>query len=111
MLNIHTGTDDHGKDFNTIKKVKKFVGVIKEIDKNNYVEIAFSGIVHREDRDRKDKIGGTNKKLESYCASARTESINNDNIDCSCLSRSKLHLNCKCSLISKIRSKLIFRVR
>ena len=51
MLVIHTGTNDHGEDVNTIKKVKMLASVIKEIDKENDVEIAFSGIVHREDRD------------------------------------------------------------
>ena len=33
MLIIHTGTNDHGEDHSAIRKVKKFVSVIKEIVK------------------------------------------------------------------------------
>ena len=34
-----------------LKNVKKLESMIREIDKENNVEIAFSGIVHREDCD------------------------------------------------------------
>ena len=71
--------------------------MIKEIDKENDVEIDFSGIVHQEDRDYKDMIDDTNKKMKSYCASVRIGLISNANIDSSCVNRSKLHLIRKCS--------------
>ena len=50
-----------------MKKVKKLVSVIKEIDKENDFEIAFSDIVHREDRGCTGMIDDTNKKLKCYC--------------------------------------------
>ena len=88
VLIIHIGRNDNGEDLNTIKKVKKLVTVIKEIDKGNDIEIAFSGIIHREDLlDTKEMIDDTNKKLKSYCASLGIGFINNANIDGSCLSR------------------------
>ena len=71
--------------------------MIKEIDKENDVEIDFSGIVHQEDRDYKDMIDDTNKKMKSYCASVGIGLINNANFDSSCVNRSKLHLIRKCS--------------
>ena len=64
---------------------KKLKSVIKDIDKENNVKIAFSGIVHREDRDCKNMTDDTNKKLKSYCASIGIGFINNVNIDGSCL--------------------------
>ena len=51
--------------------------MIKEIDKENYTETVFSGIVHREDRDCSDTIDDTIKKLKSYCASVEIGFINN----------------------------------
>lgn len=44
-----------------MKNVPKLVCEIKEINKENYVEIVFLEIIHREDRDRKDMIDDTNK--------------------------------------------------
>ena len=41
--------------------------MIKEIDKENYFEIAFSDIAHQEDRDCTGVIYDTIKKLKSYC--------------------------------------------
>ena len=76
--------------------------MIKEIDKENDVEIAFAGMVHREGHDCKDMIDDTNKKLKSYCPSIGRRFINNANIDDSCFNRSKLHLNRKgSSLLAK----------
>ena len=83
MLIVHTGTNDHEEDLNT-KKVKKLVNEMKKIDKENDIEIPFSGIVHREDRVCKDVIDDTNNKLKSYCASVGRGFINNDNFDGSC---------------------------
>ena len=36
--------------------------VIKEIDKENHFEIAFSGIAHQKDRNQKDMIDDIKKK-------------------------------------------------
>ena len=49
MLVIHTGRNDLPNDMNTIKKLKTVVQSIREIDVNQEIKIAFSGIINRED--------------------------------------------------------------
>ena len=94
---VHTGTNDLQDNCNIVKKAKKLVSALKEVDKDNSIKIAFSGIISREDEDEdfKDKIMDVNNKLKNYCNSAGMDFINNLNIDGSCLSRGKLHLNRK----------------
>ena len=74
----------------------------KEIDKENGVKIAFSGIIHRKDCDCKDMIDNTKKKkkkkIENYCAFVTIASIRTEMpmpID-----RNRLHFNCKGSSVS-----------
>ena len=55
--------------------------MIKEIDKENYFEIAFSDIAHQEDRDCTGVIYDTIKKLKSYSTFVGIGFINNANID------------------------------
>ena len=74
-----------------MKKAKKLVSAVKEVNKDNFVKIAFSSIINREDDDFKDKIN----KLKTYCNSAGMVFIDNANIDGSCLNRRKLYLNRK----------------
>ena len=53
---IHTGTNDLQNNCNIVKKAKKLVSAVKEVDKDNSIKIAFSSIINREDEDFKDKI-------------------------------------------------------
>ena len=46
---IQTGTNDLQNNCNIVKKAKKLVSAVKEVDKYNSVKIAFSSIIHRED--------------------------------------------------------------
>ena len=92
---VHTGTNDLQNNCNIVKKAKKLVSALKEVDKDNSIKIAFSSIISREDEDFKDKIMDVNNKLKNYCNSAGMDFINNLNIDGSCLSRGKLDLNRK----------------
>ena len=78
-----------------MKKAKKLVSAVKEVDKDNSIKIAFSSTINREDEDFKDKINDINNKLKNYCKSAGMDFIDNSNIDGSCLNRGKLHLNKK----------------
>ena len=50
---------------------------------------------HRDDQDFKEEIKEINRKLENLCRGKGIKLINNNNnnIDGSCLNRSKLHLN------------------
>ena len=93
MIIIHTGTNDIQNKVNTLQKVRKVITTIKEIDVNNEVQIAFSGVIHRDDQDFEEEIKEINRKLENLCKGKGIKFINNNNIDGSCLNRSKLHLN------------------
>ena len=92
MIIIHTGTNDIQNKVNTLQKVRKVITTIKEIDVNNEIQIAFSSVIHRDDQDFEEEIKEINRKLENLCKGKRIKFINN-NIDGSCLNRSKLHLN------------------
>ena len=93
MIIIHTGTNDIQNKVNTLQKVRKVITTIKEIDVNNEVQIAFSGVIHRDDEDFEEKIKEINRKLENLCKGKGIKFISNNNIDSSCLNRNKLHLN------------------
>ena len=67
---IHTGTDDLQNNCNIVKKAKKLVSTVREVDKDNSVKIAFSSMINREDEDFKGKINNVNNKLKNNCNSA-----------------------------------------
>ena len=92
IVGIQTDTNDLQTNCNIVKKAKKLVSAVKEVDKDHSVKTAFSSIINREDEDLKDKINDVNNKLNNYCNSAGMDFIDNSNIDRSCLNRSKLHL-------------------
>ena len=92
---IHTGTNDLENNCNIVKKEKKVVNTVKEVDKDNSVKIAFSSTINREVENFKDKINDDNNKIENYCNSAGMDFIDNSNIEGFCLNRGKLYLNRK----------------
>ena len=90
MTIIHTGTNYIQNKVNTLHKVRKVIIIIKEIDVNNEIQIAFSSVIHRDNQDFEEEI---NRKLDNLCQGKGIKLINNNNIDASCLNRSKLYLN------------------
>ena len=64
---IHTGTNDLQNICNIVKKAKKLVIAVKQVDKDNSVKITFSSIINRADEEFKDKINDVNNKLKNYC--------------------------------------------
>ena len=62
---IHTVTNDLQNNYNIVKKARKLVSAVKEIDKDSSVKVAFSSIMNREDDDFKDKINDVNNKLKN----------------------------------------------
>ena len=91
-LIIHVGTNDLTKGVNTMKKVRKCVKVIRELDNTENIQIGFSTIIQRCDNDFSNEIKETNIKLKNYCLGKGFIFADNDNIDESCLNNSKLHL-------------------
>ena len=64
---IHTGTNDSQNNWNIVKKTKKLVSAIKEVDKDHSVKIAIFSIINRDDEDFKDKISDVNNELKNNC--------------------------------------------
>ena len=48
MIIIHIGTNDIQNKVNMLQKVRKVITTNKENDVNSEVQIAFSGVIHRE---------------------------------------------------------------
>ena len=94
MIIIYTGTNDIQNEINILQKVRKVITTNKEIDINNEIKIAFSSVIHRDDQDFEEETKEINRKLENLCKGKGIKFINNNNnIDGSCLNRSKLYLN------------------
>ena len=93
MIIIHTGTNDIQNKVNTLQKVRKVITTIKETDVNNEIQTAFLGVIHRDDQDFEEEIKEINRKMENLCKGKGIKFINNNNIEGSCLNRSKLQLN------------------
>ena len=62
---IHIGTNDLENNRNFVKKTKKLVSAVKEVDQDHSLKIAFSSIINREDDDFKDKVNDVNNKLKT----------------------------------------------
>ena len=78
-----------------MKKVRKCEEVIRKIDNTENIQIGFSSIIQRADKDFGNEIKETNIKLKNYCSGKGFIFVDNDNINESCLNNSKLHLNKK----------------
>ena len=89
---IHTGTNDLQNNCNIVKKAKKLVSAVKEVDKDNSIKIAFSSIINREDEDFKDNINDVNNKLKKTSAIQQVWILLAIQI---LMDRGKLHLNRK----------------
>ena len=66
-LIIHVGTNDLIKGVNTMKKVRKCLKVIRELDNTENIQIGFSSIIERTDKDFSNEVIETNIKLKNYC--------------------------------------------
>ena len=77
----NTGTNDIQNKVKTFQKVRKAITTIKEIDVNNEVKIAFSGVIHRDDQAFQEEMKEINRKLENLCKGKGIKLINNNNIE------------------------------
>ena len=77
---------------NTTSRVRKVVAAVKEIDIKGKIKLGFSGIIAGGDINKEDDIVSTNNRLKKYCEG---NEFFIDNIDASCLNKSKFHLNRK----------------
>ena len=79
-LIIHTGTNDLTNGVNTMKKVRKLVKVVREIDESEKIEIGFSNVIYLKGKDLEDERNEVNVKLKKYCEGKGFVFIENDNI-------------------------------
>ena len=73
-----------------MSRVRKLVPVVK-----GKIKLGFSSIFARGDINKEENIVSTNNRLEKYCKGNEFFFVDNNNIDTSCLSKTKLHLNRK----------------
>ena len=65
-LIIHTGSNDLTSGVNTMKKVRKLVQVIREIDDSEEIKIGISSPIYRKDEDLENERNEINMKLKKY---------------------------------------------
>ena len=68
---------------------------IRELDNSGNIQIGFSSIMYRSDKRFSKEISELNVKLKKYCLGRGFIYIDNNNVNESCLNKSKLHLNKK----------------
>ena len=62
VLVFYTGTNDLANGVNTMKEVRQLVKCAKELDKEEKVQIGFSSVINRSDRNLEKKIVDLNLK-------------------------------------------------
>ena len=95
FLVIHTGTNDLTNSVNTMKEIRKLVKCVRDLDIDKKVNIGFSSVISRSDRNLGPEIGDLKLKLKHYCEDNNILFVDNINVEESCLNNSKLHLNHK----------------
>ena len=95
ILVSHTGTNNLTNGVNTMKEIRKIVKCVRGLDKDKKVNIGFSSVISRSARNLGQGIRDLNLKLKGYCEGNNFLFVDNVNIEESCLSNSKLHLNHK----------------
>ena len=83
------GTNDFTKGINAMKNVRKCVEAIRDLDNSENIQIGFSKIMHRSDKDISKEISELNVKLKKYSLGRGFVYIDNDSINESCLNNSK----------------------
>ena len=94
-LIFHTGTSELTNGVNTMKKIRKLVKVVREIDESEEIKIGFSSVIYRQDKDVDDERKELNSKLKKYCEGKGFAFIENTNVNETGQNNSKLHLNKK----------------
>ena len=64
---IHTGKNDLTNGVNTMKEIRKLVKCVRDLDKGKKIDIGFSSVISRFDRNLGQEIRDLNLKLKRYC--------------------------------------------
>ena len=94
LIIIHGGTNDLSKNIKTIDNYKMMHDYVKLHSPST--KVAISALTTRKDKHGMDKkVKESNSRLKRFAVKNDIDYISNDNIDDSCLSPKKLHLNKK----------------
>lgn len=93
ILITHVGTNDITKNIDTVKYLNEVIAFVKANSPST--EIILSNICKREDRNVEKERKHINDGIRNLARKYGLRSIDNNNIDSSCLSKKKLHLNRK----------------
>ena len=77
------------------ERMRKLVKYVRDLDKDNKVNIGFSSVISRSDKNLGQKKRDLNLKLKRYCEGNSLLFVDNVNVEGICLNNSKLHLNHK----------------
>ena len=66
FLVIHTRTNDLTNDVTTMKEIRKIVKCVRDLDKDKKVNIGFSSVISKSDRNLDQEIRDLNLKLKRY---------------------------------------------
>ena len=78
-----------------MSKVRKIVSSIQEVDSTRNIQLSFSSISRRADKDYSKEITDINTRLKRYCIGKGLIFVDDSSIDESCLNNSKLYLSKK----------------
>ena len=94
IIIVHAGTNDITNNTKSFENYKKITDTIKSKLPN--CKYAISNVVMRKDKpDIEKKVIEFNSRLSKFCSKNKIDIIENENLDGSCLSFKKLHLNKK----------------
>lgn len=92
VIIIHGGTNDLSKNIKTVDNFKMIHDYLKVHSPST--KIAISALTTRKDiQGFEKKVTESNSRLKKFCVKNNIDFISNNNIDDSCLSTKKLHLN------------------
>ena len=94
IIIVHCGTNDIPKDIKTVDNLKMMDDYIKSNSPDT--KLVISSLIARKDKPSYQKqVVTMNERLKKFTGKNNIDFIENTNINDSCLSRSKLHLNKK----------------
>ena len=63
---LHVRENDLAKGTNTMKNITKYVEALRELDNSENIQVCFSNITHRSDKDFSKEISELNVKMKKY---------------------------------------------
>ena len=94
IIIVHAGRNDFTNNTKSFENYKKITDTIKSKLPN--CKYAISNVMNRKDKpDIEKKVIEFNSRLSKFCSKNKIDIIGNENLDGSCLSFKKLHLNKK----------------